>query len=172
MGPVLAAEERILERVEWFTVFLTLHTKQKYDTCLFLVLLACSPVALLHGREVSRGPYTVGKQARHECNPGYMMYGSSIYNCVDKNSSAVWREGSPICLTHQQFKKFCNRLLDEIVLRGGEYICSKVDLCFYCYRRNSCITSTQFLNFWFFFNTKLAPKFESKCRIGKKLWVM
>ena len=84
------------------------------------MLLTCSPIALLHGIEVSRGPYTVVKQARYECNPGYMMYGSSIYNYVDKNSSAVWQDGSPICQTHLQFKKFCNGLLDEIVLRGGE----------------------------------------------------
>ena len=139
MSPVVTAE---------ITVFVILVIKQKYDTRLFLVL-TCSPSwkTLLHGKEISSGPYTVGKQARYVCNPGYILVGSSVRNCINKNSSAVWNEEFPLCLTHFQFKKFCNGLLLEVVLRDGEYSCGKFGFCFCYYSYNSSIKFIQFLKF-------------------------
>ena len=103
------------------------NTKPKYDTRLFLVL-TCLSEKLLHGTEVSSGPYAVGKQARYVCNPGYILVGSSVVNCVEKNSEAGWNEDLPICLTHLQFTKFCNGLGEDIALRDGKYSCGKIGL--------------------------------------------
>lgn len=116
--------------MERFTVFFgTVYKKQKYDTRLFLVS-TCLSKKLLHGTEVGRGPYSVGEQARYVCNPGYILVGSSVLNCLEKNSEAGWSEDLPICLTHLQFKKFCSRLAEEIVLRDGKYGCGKISLLF------------------------------------------
>lgn len=91
-------------------------------------MLTCSSEKLLHGTEVSRGPYIVGKQARYVCNQGYILLGSSVLNCVEKNSEASWNEDLPICLTRFQFKRFCKGLAEEIVQRDGKYSCGKIGL--------------------------------------------
>ena len=111
--------------MEWFTIFIALNTKQKFNTCLFLVL-TCLPKTLLYGTEVSRAPYTVGKRARYVCNPGYALVGCSVLKCVKKICEAGWNEDFPICVTRVRFKKPCNELTEESVLRYGKYTCGKV----------------------------------------------
>ena len=109
-------------------LFLVLLTMLKYHIHIYLGL-TCLSGTPFHGREVTRGPYGVWKQAAYVCNPGYIMVGDSVRNCVDKgNGKADWNEDLPRCLTHDQYQNYCNLQKQKVVQRNGKYSCGKVCL--------------------------------------------
>ena len=112
---------------------------QKYYRHIFLGL-TCSSEKPFHGKELTKGPYGVRKQATYECNAGYIMVGDSVRNCIDKgNGKAGWNEDLPICLTHVQYQNHCALLKQKIVQRSGKYSCGKV-----CLQQNLCLLTYLF----------------------------